>query len=79
MVEGLVSRKDGTLMVEVTNALVPRIRRGPKGQLVEASSFLKLPRPMFRKLAGNGLYQFWPMNRIGYIEPARLMCCFAPQ
>ena len=47
MVEGIVSRREGTLNVVVTRAIVPKGEGRPhlNGQL---SDYLKLPRPMFR-------------------------------
>jgi error-prone DNA polymerase len=48
LVDGLVSRREGTLNVVVTKVAVPRlVNRDGRGK-VPPSEFLKLPRPIFR-------------------------------
>jgi error-prone DNA polymerase len=48
LVEGVVSRREGTLNVVVNSASVPRLERIPTGDIRRATEFVKLPRPMFR-------------------------------
>jgi aspartyl-tRNA synthetase len=48
LVEGVVSRREGTLNVVVSRASVPRLERIPTGDTRLATEFVKLPRPMFR-------------------------------
>jgi error-prone DNA polymerase len=48
LVEGVVTRREGTLNVVVTKVAVPRLDNRNHGLQVSPSEFLKLPRPIFR-------------------------------